>query len=158
MEDTEEGREGRCHYLVLACEGLVDAHALNAVSGLDSVLCEGRGGREGGREGRLDDEQARDKKHEPSTLLPSLPPSLPLSLHTTKSYSNTRLILRGICPNGARSGISCIVTLWWSLYVDSPYSVSKGLPSLSLLGYVLLVGNMGRPPASSPMEMQVASR
>jgi hypothetical protein len=37
----EGGREGGRPYLVLAGEGLVDAHALDAVSGLDPVLWEG---------------------------------------------------------------------------------------------------------------------
>jgi len=34
-------------------------------------------------------------------------------------------------PAGAFSGISCIEIVWWSLYTDSPYSVSRVLPSSS---------------------------
>jgi len=101
---------------MLACDSLVDAHALDAVSRLDPVLSEEEGrGREGEREGGgVRDQQERKSEYELSSLSPPTPPhtSLPPSLPTTKSYSKTRLTLLGICPRGARSGISWIVTLW----------------------------------------------
>ena len=38
---------------------------------------------------------------------------------------------RGSWPAGAFSGISWTLMDWWSLYVERPYSVSRGLPSSS---------------------------
>ena len=59
---------------------------------------------------------------------------------STRSSSSTMSTLRGSCPGGAHSGISCSVMLWLSRYVDSPYSVVSRLPASSLVGYTLPVG------------------
>ena len=50
---------------------------------------------------------------------------------STKSLSRMTSTERGSCPAGAFSGISWILRVWWSLYTDRPYSVSKTFPSSS---------------------------
>lgn len=52
---------------------------------------------------------------------------------STKSLSHITSTLLGSWPVGAFSGISWIVSVWWSLYVERPNSVSNGLPSSSYI-------------------------
>ena len=50
---------------------------------------------------------------------------------STRSPSRIISTERGSWPAGAFSGISWTLIVWWSRYVESPYSVSNGLPSSS---------------------------
>lgn len=58
-------------------------------------------------------------------------PGLAVSQRSASSITSTD---RGNWPGGARSGISCNVIIWWSMYSHMPYSVSRRLPSASLVG------------------------
>lgn len=59
----------------------------------------------------------------------------------------TTSTLRGNWPAGARSGISWIAIIWWSMKVDKPCSISSGCPSASVCGYV--VDDGGAPDAAA---------
>ena len=74
-------------------------------------------------------------RYTPTTCTRS--PGLALSTRSLSMMTSTE---RGSWPSGERSGISCSVNVWWSLYTDSPNSVSSALPAASLVGYVLPVG------------------
>ena len=127
----EHARRGA---LVLVGQGTVAAHDLHAVAGLDAGF-----GRSPSWRATTHGTRVSGHSHGRAWTRPR-PPARPTAFsrgalarthRSTRSSSTTTSTERGSWPAGAFSGISWIDSVWWSWYIDRPYSVTSGLPASS---------------------------